>query len=174
MNPNLLDLIVLGLGILNYAFIILFIFYLLKIDYFNPIVKSFVNLYKPIAKISIFPNQLYTIFLIAIGLKFFSFYILYSDQYDSSVLGLISIIDTVNTSVRILFFSIIGSVILSWVAPNIPNPMLKIIDEISTKLLEPIRKFIPSAGGLDFSPIFALILIRQIEILLASLIRTLV
>ena len=173
MNPNLLDLIVLGLGILNYAFIILFIFYLLKIDYFNPIVKSFVNLYKPIAKISIFPNQLYTIFLIAIGLKFFSFYILYSDQYDSSVLGLISIIDTVNTSVRILFFSIIGSVILSWVAPNIPNPMLKIIDEISTKLLEPIRKFIPSAGGLDFSPIFDLILIRQIEILLDSIIRTL-
>jgi YggT family protein len=52
--------------------------------------------------------------------------------------------------------------------------MLKIIDEISTKLLEPIRKFIPSAGGLDFSPIFALILIRQIEILLASIIRTLV
>ena len=174
MNPNLLDLSVLGLGILNYAFIILFIFNLLKIDYFNPIVKSFVNLYKPIAKISIFPNQLYTIFLIAIGLKFFSFYILYSDQYDSSVLGLISIIDTVNTSVRILFFSIIGSVILSWVAPNNPNPMLKIIDEISTKLLEPIRKFIPSAGGLDFSPIFALILIRQIEILLASIIRTLV
>jgi YggT family protein len=65
-------------------------------------------------------------------------------------------------------------VILSWVAPNNPNPMLKIIDEISTKLLEPIRKFIPSAGGLDFSPIFALILIRQIEILLASIIRTLV
>ena len=121
MNPNLLDLIVLGLGILNYAFIILFIFNLLKIDYFNPIVKSFVNLYKPIAKISIFPNQLYTIFLIAIGLKFFSFYILYSDQYDSSVLGLISIIDTVNTSVRILFFSIIGSVTVSYTHLTLPT-----------------------------------------------------
>ena len=46
--------------------------------------------------------------------------------------------------------------------------------EISSKLLAPIRKFIPSAGGLDFSPIFALILIRQLEILLASIIRSIV
>jgi YggT family protein len=65
-------------------------------------------------------------------------------------------------------------VILSWVAPNSPNPILQLIEEISSKLLEPIRKFIPSAGGLDFSPIFALILIRQLEILLASIIRSFV
>jgi YggT family protein len=52
--------------------------------------------------------------------------------------------------------------------------MLQIIEEISLKLLEPIRKFIPSAGGLDFSPIFALILIRQLEILLASIIRSII
>ena len=168
------ELLSLGLGVLSYAFILLFIFNLLKIDYYNPIVKVFVNIYKPISKLSIFSNQLYTIFIIAVLLRFFNFYILYSSQYDLYTLGLISLIEVLNTSLTIFFFSVIGAVILSWVAPNNSHPMLQIIEEISSKLLAPIRKFIPSAGGLDFSPIFALILIRQLEILLASIIRSII
>lgn len=168
------ELLSLGLGVLSYAFILLFIFNLLKIDYYNPIVKGFVTIYKPISKVSIFSNQLYTIFIIAVLLRFSNFYILYSSQYDLYTLGLISLIEVLNTSLTIFFFSVIGAVILSWVAPNNPHPMLQIIEEISSKLLAPIRKFIPSAGGLDFSPIFALILIRQLEILLASIIRSII
>ena len=168
------ELLSLGLGVLSYAFILLFIFNLLKIDYYNPIVKGFVNMYKPISKVSIFSNQLYMIFIIAVLLRFSNFYILYSSQYDLYTLGLISLIEVLNTSLTIFFFSVIGAVILSWVAPNNPHPMLQIIEEISSKLLAPIRKFIPSAGGLDFSPIFALILIRQLEILLASIIRSII
>jgi len=168
------ELLSLGLGVLSYAFILLFIFNLLKIDYYNPIVKGFVNIYKPISKISFFSNQLYTIFIIAVLLRFSNFYILYSSQYDAYTLALISIIDVLNTSLTIFFFSVIGGVVLSWVAPKSSHPMLQIIEEISLKLLEPIRKFIPSAGGLDFSPIFALILIRQLEILLTSIIRSII
>jgi YggT family protein len=161
-------------SILSYVFIILFVFNLLKIDYYNPIVKAFLNFYKPISLISIFSNQIYTIFLVAVILKFSGFYILYSSQYDHYVLGIVSVIEVINTTLTIFFFSIIGAVILSWVAPNNPNPILKIIEEISDKLLAPIRKFIPALGGLDFSPIFALILIRQLEIFLASIVRSII
>lgn len=161
-------------SILSYVFIILFVFNLLKIDYYNPIVKAFLNFYKPISLISIFSNQIYTIFLVAVILKFSGFYILYSSQYDRYVLGIVSVIEVINTTLTIFFFSIIGAVILSWVAPNSPNPILKIIEEISDKLLAPIRKFIPALGGLDFSPIFALILIRQLEIFLASIVRSII
>ena len=161
-------------SILSYVFIILFVFNLLKIDYYNPIVKAFLNFYKPISLISIFSNQIYTIFLVAVILQFSGFYILYSSQYDYYVLGIVSVIEVINTTLTIFFFSIIGAVILSWVAPNSPNPILKIIEEISDKLLAPIRKFIPALGGLDFSPIFALILIRQLEIFLASIVRSII
>jgi len=161
-------------SILSYVFIILFVFNILKIDYYNPIVKAFLNFYKPISLISIFSNQIYTIFLVAVILKFSGFYILYSSQYDHYVLGVVSVIEVINTTLTIFFFSIIGAVILSWVAPNSPNPILKIIQEISDKLLAPIRKFIPALGGLDFSPIFALILIRQLEIFLASIVRSII
>ena len=161
-------------SILSYVFIILFVFNLLKIDYYNPIVKAFLNFYKPISLISIFSNQIYTIFLVAVILKCSGCYILYSSQYDHYVLGIVSVIEVINTTLTIFFFSIIGAVILSWVAPNNPNPILKIIEEISDKLLAPIRKFIPALGGLDFSPIFALILIRQLEIFLASIVRSII
>ena len=44
---------ILGLifNILNYAFVFLFIFNLLKVNYFNPIVSVFVKVYKPISKV---------------------------------------------------------------------------------------------------------------------------
>ena len=168
------ELLSLGLGALSYLFSLLFVFFVLRVDYYNPIVKALLNFYSPIGKISIFSNQIYTIFLLAVLLKFSGFYLLYANQYDEYILALISIIEILNTALTIFFICIIGSVILSWVAPESPHPLLKLIEEISTKLLAPIRKLIPSMGGLDISPIFALIFIRQMEILLASIIRSII
>ena len=168
------ELVSLGLGALSYLFSLLFVFFVLRVDYYNPIVKALLNFYSPIGKISIFSNQIYTIFLLAVLLKFSGFYLLYANQYDEYTLALISIIEILNTALTIFFICIIGSVILSWVAPESPHPLLKLVEEISTKLLAPIRKFVPAMGGLDISPIFALILIRQLEIFLASIIRSII
>ena len=170
----MIELLSLGLGALSYLLVVLFVFYVLRVDYYNPIVKTFVSFYTPIGKISIFSNQIYTIFLLAIISKFSGFYLLYSTQYEEYILGLIAIIETLDTTLTIFFFCIIGSVILSWVAPENPHPLLRLVEEISTKLLTPIRKFVPSMGGLDISPIFALIFIRQIEIVLSSVIRSVI
>jgi uncharacterized protein YggT (Ycf19 family) len=40
---------------------------------------------------------------------------------------------------------------------------------MSNKTLSPIRKYIPSAGGLDFSPIFILILVNLLESFLSDI-----
>ena len=50
----MIELLSLGLGALSYLFILLFVFYVLRVDYYNPIVKTFVSFYGPIGKISIF------------------------------------------------------------------------------------------------------------------------
>ena len=171
MNPNVIELMNIALGVASYTFAILFVFNILKVDYFNPIVKRFIAFYKPISKISIFSNQLYMIFIIASFLNFISLYLVYSSQYDEVSLGFIAIAETINTIFRIIFFALIGSVILSWVSPGNSHPFFQLVEEISSKALEPIRRFVPAFGGLDFSPLVALILIRQIEILLASFLR---
>ena len=74
---------------------------------------------------------------------------------------------------QILLFAVIGGVILSWVAPGNPNPLLQLIEEISNKVLSPIRNYIPSMGGLDISPLLVLILLNQVDILLAQIVRAL-
>ena len=51
---------------------------------------------------------------------------------------------------------IIGA-LLSWVSPDPYNPVVQTIYGISEPLLEPFRKIIPNLGGLDISPIAALI-----------------
>jgi YggT family protein len=57
------------------------------------------------------------------------------------------------------FFSlvIIVGALLSWVSPDPTNPIVQAIYGISEPLLRPFRRFVPLLGGLDISPIFALI-----------------
>ena len=51
---------------------------------------------------------------------------------------------------------------------------IAMIEEISYKALAPIRKYIPSAGGLDFSPLFILIMINLLESFLTDILRAIV
>ena len=83
-------------------------------------------------------------------------------------------IETIKITLRIIFFAVIGGVILSWVSPSSSNAFLELVEEISYKSLMPIRNYIPSAGGLDFSPLFVLILINLIESFLSDMLRSIV
>ena len=60
---------------------------------------------------------------------------------------------------------------LSWVQPKNSNAFLDLVIEISDKILMPLRQYIPSAGGLDFSPLFIFILIQFLSGFLNDLLR---
>ena len=64
---------------------------------------------------------------------------------------------------KVLFFALIASVILSWIAPGNHNPGALLINQIVEPLLTPLRKVLPSLGGLDISPIFAFIAINLVD-----------
>lgn len=66
---------------------------------------------------------------------------------------------------KVFFFALIASVILSWVAPGSYNPAAQLINQICEPLLAPIRRMLPSLGGLDISPIFAFIALNLIDML---------
>jgi YggT family protein len=57
------------------------------------------------------------------------------------------------------FFTIviIAGALLSWVSPDPSNPVVQTIYGISEPLLAPFRRFVPLLGGLDISPIFAIL-----------------
>lgn len=64
---------------------------------------------------------------------------------------------------KIFFYALIISVILSWVAPGSSNPGAQLTYQICEPLLAQIRKLLPDLGGIDISPIFAFIAINLIE-----------
>jgi YggT family protein len=79
------------------------------------------------------------------------------------------LIQIINLIYYILLILIFARFVLSWVRPDPYHPtwgpIMRFVYNATEPLLAPIRRLLPSAGGLDFSPmilIFGLIFIRQI------------
>jgi YggT family protein len=74
-----------------------------------------------------------------------------------------SLIGVTSLFLKVFFFALIISVILSWVAPGSYNPGAQLVNQICEPLLAPFRKLLPNLGGLDISPIIAFITINLID-----------
>lgn len=61
--------------------------------------------------------------------------------------------------------------IISWVNPDPYNPVVRILAAVTDPILKPFRRILPpyKTGGLDFSPVFAILFIVFIEVFLKSL-----
>jgi YggT family protein len=84
-------------------------------------------------------------------------------------IALTSVIDLALLSIRLFMFAIIIGIVLSWIAPRTHNPATAFIGAISEPLLRPFRRFIPPMGGIDISPVFAIILLGALSVLLVEL-----
>ncbi|GGK03029.1 YggT family protein [Pseudomonas matsuisoli] len=74
-----------------------------------------------------------------------------------------SILAVTSLFLKIFFFALIISVILSWVAPGSFNPAAQLVQQICEPFLAPFRRILPNLGGLDISPIFAFMAINLID-----------
>ena len=171
----MISVIAVIIGFASYAFVILSVFRLFRVNYFNPIVKMFATYLEPISKtLFFFLPPLFAAIAVALVLKFVSFYLAYSSGYETLTLFYISIIDVLNSGFRILFYSVIGSVVLSWVAPGNNHPLLQIIEEIFAGILNHVRKILPPMGDLDFTPIIVLLVLYLINTSLVQIISSMV
>jgi len=83
----------------------------------------------------------------------------------------------VSPVISFLIFLIFIEVVFSWLVSfnvvNLKNPTVRQIYEIVNKftkpILDPIRKVIPGVGGLDFSPIIAILGLSWLNNLLPML-----
>jgi YGGT family. len=64
---------------------------------------------------------------------------------------------------------IFGRVLLSWVPTRLPWGLNDFIFSITEPVLSPIRRALPMGGGMDFSPLIALVLLQLVEQLLIRL-----
>ncbi len=65
---------------------------------------------------------------------------------------------------------IILRALISWVSPDPRNPIVQILHRLTEPVLEPLRKLVPpgALGGIDISPLLAIVLIQVVKYLLVS------
>lgn len=88
-------------------------------------------------------------------------------------IAIISVVDLVLLTVKLFLFAILIRVVLSWVSPGSYNPAVGIISAITDPVLRPFRRMIPPLGGLDLTPLFAMLALGALSILLGGLKPTL-
>jgi YggT family protein len=77
------------------------------------------------------------------------------------------LINIINAIFFIFYVLLFASIIISWVRPSpyhpVWGPVIRIVNGVVEPLLNPIRRFMPAMGGLDFSPMIVLILARVLQ-----------
>src|SRR5258708_39772734 len=80
--------------------------------------------------------------------------------------------DLVRLIVRIEVILIFARILLSWF-PGIPpwHPMVRLLAAVTDPVLLPFRRLLPTLGGLDFSPIVAIVVLQLVGNFVADLIQ---
>ena len=76
----------------------------------------------------------------------------------------------INTITQIFIWVVIASSILSFILPPY-HPIREALDRIVNPFLNPIRRLMPMAGTLDFSPLILILAIQLIAGILVKLLR---
>ncbi len=84
-----------------------------------------------------------------------------------SYLGLLiySIADLVALVLTVFLVAIFLKAILSWFGPGHYNPVIGLVDRLASPVLRPIQRVVPPMGGLDLSPLFAILLLMVVKLL---------
>jgi YggT family protein len=74
-----------------------------------------------------------------------------------------SILSVFGVMINLVFYALLGMIILSWLAPGASHPGAELLYQLSEPFLAPFRKIVPDLGGLDLSPILLFVVINLIE-----------
>jgi YggT family protein len=149
---------------------------LLRADFRNPVAQGILRftspLIVPLRRILPSVARLDTAtVLVAFVVQFLSVVVLLaitSRMAGPLLIAIVSIIELVILCLSLLCFVCLIRVVLSWGAPGNYNPVTALIGTLSEPILRPFRRLIPSVGGLDISPIFAIVLLQAVVIFLRT------
>lgn len=83
------------------------------------------------------------------------------------VLPVVALVDVVKLGVTVAMIVVIAAVIVSWTQNR--TLLADVVRTLAEPLLAPFRRFVPLIGGLDLSPLLALVLLQVASIILRSL-----
>jgi YggT family protein len=137
-------------------------------DFYNPISQFLVKVTHPPLKIlrrfvpsigKIDTSSLVLVLTLQM-LSDFSILLLKGVSINIGALTILSITQLISLLINVLVFAVFARALLSWVNPGTFNAAASILATLTEPLLELCRKVIPSLGGIDLSPLAALLLLQ--------------
>lgn len=145
-----------------------------NVSFANPLMPTLAKISKPITMPlrPLFAKQtradVYSLIIgiVLLQMAFIYFSVWFRLGVLANVLGvlLLAVGELLALWINICFYSILIGVILSWVAPLLRNSFTWTIDALSEPVLQPFRQWIPPMGGIDFSPMVALLALQALKI----------
>ncbi|PPC94418.1 MAG: osmotic-shock protein [Methylotenera sp.] len=157
------------LGLLVLLFLLRFYFQLTKVSFQQQAAQIIVTLtnfaVKPARKIipSFKQIDLSTLLLAYLTQLILTFATLWLKGFPLLVAGgsvwliilLIALLGIISMSISIFMYAVLIQAILSWVNPY--TPIAPVLDKLTYPILHTLRKFIPSAGSIDLTPLVFII-----------------
>ncbi len=80
------------------------------------------------------------------------------------------LVTLVSYAIQILTLLIVVRAVLSWIpAVDYGHPLIRMIMRVTDPILEPVRRLMPPVGGVDLSPIVAILLLQLVGQLIVRL-----
>lgn len=164
-----------------YATIVLlrFVFQLVKADFYNPISQGIVKMTSPVLMPlrRLIPGFMgldiaALVLVLVIHIISISITVLFGGINPLDNLGIIAVwglLKLITGFINIFTFSLLVSIVLSFVAPMSRHPAAVLVFQIAEPMMAPFRKIIPPFGGIDISPIFVFIALGLIIKVIAML-----
>ncbi|WP_447096233.1 YggT family protein [Pseudomonas sp. CF10PS3] len=158
-----------------------FVLQLVRANFYNPlcqfIVKATQPLLKPLRRVipsllGLDMSSLVLAILVQLALMALTLLLTYGTTGNFIQLLIWAIIGVTALFLKIFFFALIISVILSWVAPGSHNPGAELVNQICEPALAPFRRLLPNLGGLDISPILAFMVLKLLDMLVINNLAT--
>jgi YggT family protein len=84
------------------------------------------------------------------------------------------LVDIINVLFFVFYVLLFANIIFSWIRPSPYHPtwgpIVRFVYGVTDPILNPIRRLMPSLGGLDFSPMIVLLLARVLQGAIVNLI----
>jgi YggT family protein len=158
-------------GFFIFGLLLRFILQWVRADFYNPISQIVVQVTDPIIKpvkkfippIGSLDSASLVMLVVLQIMELAIIGVLNGEIFAVTGLLFLSLAKILSSGLNILFFAILIEVIISWVSPGVYNPMITVVQQIASLVLNPARRLIPSFSGLDISPIVAIVFLQLIE-----------
>jgi YggT family protein len=163
------------LSLAVFAFLLRFLLSLMRVDFRNPLSQAVLSLTNwlvlPLRRVLPPIRRMDTASLVAlVAVQLLATFLMFRLRAGALIpfmplvkLGLISL---VTSTIRLFQVLIFVYALLSFIAPGTYSPVVGLLSSLCEPLLRPLRRVLPVIGGLDFSPLVALIGLQALLILI--------